>query len=446
VRFSSGSSQSLTVPAANSTISGAGNFTVVVVLRTSTPGNPSSFYYDNTGLLGADVPGVTEDWSFVINGSQLGAGLGAGTNGCSSDFSLYGGNVTDGNAHIAIYERNADNVTLYEDGTIVASQSGLCTDARIDCPFYLGVMPGTSYYYNGDIAEIRIYNRALAPFEITSLDENLSATYGIGGMAGTVVAWGSNSNGQTNVPVNLTNVLAISSGGQSLFNLALSANGTVQGWGNNSSAQTNVPVTLTNVTAIAAGSSFGLAIGSQAPFVNNVTASGFLNHDLAFALSGGDPDGNPLSFYVTSLSAAGVLYQSSNGSRGPAITTPNTLVTDPSAQLIFAPANGGVVSPYASFSFMANDTIYNSATAQVTINVGLPAVPQFGNVLWDSANENFTLDFSGSSNATYSLWSSTNLFNWTDLGTATEAQPGLYQFIDSSVTNSPQCFYRLSAP
>ncbi|HEY1788272.1 MAG TPA: RCC1 domain-containing protein, partial [Verrucomicrobiae bacterium] len=252
--------------------------------------------------------------------------------------------------------------------------------------------------------------------------------------------------GQTNVPVNLTNVLAISSGGQSLFNLALSANGTVQGWGNNSSGQTNVPATLTNVTAIAAGSSFGLAIGSQAPFVNNITASGFLNHDLAFALSGGDPDGNPLSFYVTSLPAAGVLYQSSNGSCGPAITTPNTLVTDPSAQLIFAPANGGGGSPYASFSFMANDTIYNSATAQATINVGLPAVPQFGNVLWDSANENFTLDFSGSSNATYSLWSSTNLFNWTDLGTATEAEPGLYQFIDSSVTNSPQCFYRLSAP
>ncbi|HEY1789857.1 MAG TPA: LamG-like jellyroll fold domain-containing protein, partial [Verrucomicrobiae bacterium] len=241
VRFSSGASQYLIVPAANSTISGAGNFTIVVVLKTSTSGNPSSLYYDNTGLLGADVSGVTEDWSFVINGSQLGAGLGAGTNGCSSDFSLYGGNVTDGNTHIAIYERNADNVSLYEDGTIVASQSGLCTDARIDCPFYMGVMPGTSYYYNGDIAEIRIYNRALAPFEITGLDENLSATYGVGGMAGAVVAWGSNSSGQTNVPVNLTNVLAISSGGQSLFNLALSANGTVQGWGNNSSGQTNVP-------------------------------------------------------------------------------------------------------------------------------------------------------------------------------------------------------------
>ena len=446
VRFSSGASQYLAVSAADSTISGAGNFTIVVVFRTSTAGISSSFFYDNTGLLGADVPGVTEDWSLVINGSQLGAGLGAGADGCSTDFSLYGGNVTDGNAHIVIYERNADNITLYEDGAIIASQSGLCTDARVDCPFDIGSMTGPQYFYNGDIAEIRIYNRALAPFDITGVDEILSTTYGIGGSAGTVVAWGSNSSGQTNVPVNLTNVLAVSSGSQSLFNLALQGNGTVQGWGNNGSGQTNVPVTLTNVTAIAAGSSFGLAIGNQAPFVNNVTASGYINHDLTFALSGGDPDGNALSFYVASLPSTGALYQYSNGSRGPAITMPNTLVTDPSAQLIFAPANGGTGNPYASFSFMASDQFYNSTTAQATIGIGLPAVPQFGGTLWDLTNGDFILDFTGSSSATYSVWSSTNLFNWVDIGTATEAQPGLYQFTDSTVTNSPQCFYRLTAP
>jgi alpha-tubulin suppressor-like RCC1 family protein len=446
LRFSSAADQSLTVSAANSTISGAGNYTIVVVLRTSTGGNSSSFFYDNTGLLGADVAGVTEDWSFVLNGSQLGAGLGAGANGCSSDFSLYGGNVTDGNGHIAIYERNADNVTLYEDGTIVATQSGLCTEARIDCLFDIGVMPGTSYYYNGDIAEIRIYNRALTPFEITFMDEVLSATYGVGGMAGTVVAWGSNSSGQTNVPVSLTNVLFVASGSQSLFNLALRANGNVLGWGNNTQNQTNVPATLTNVTAIAAGAGFGLAIGSQTPFANNVTASGYINHDLTFALAGGDPDGNPLSFYVMSLPSAGTLYQYSGGSRGSPITSPDTPVTDPSEQLIFAPANGGTGSPYANFSFMASDPFYNSSAAQATINIGLPAVPQFDNLFWDSTNENFTLNFMGSSNATYSVWSSTNLFNWIDLGPATEAQPGLYQFINSSVTNSPQCFYRLSAP
>jgi hypothetical protein len=68
--------------------------------------------------------------------------------------------------------------------------------------------------------------------------------------------------------------------------------------------------------------------------------------------------------------------------------------------------------------------------------------------LWNasSTDEAFALNFSGSSNATYSVWSSTNLFNRVDRGTAVEAEPGLYQFIDTAVTNSPQQFYRISAP
>jgi hypothetical protein len=73
-------------------------------------------------------------------------------------------------------------------------------------------------------------------------------------------------------------------------------------------------------------------------------------------------------------------------------------------------------------------------------------MPQFGNLSWNSNNTGFTLNFTGSSNATYSVWSSTNLFNWIDIGTATEGSPGLYQFIDATATNLPQQFYRVSAP
>jgi hypothetical protein len=229
----------------------------------------------------------------------------------------------------------------------------------------------------------------------------------------------------------------------------LTAGGTVVGWGNNSAGQTNIPSGLTNVAAIAAGATFGMAIGNEAPVAGNITVSGYINHDSAFALSGNDPDGNPLNFYVTSLPSAGQLYQYSAGSRGAQITAPNTLVTDPGGQLIFAPANGTIGSPYASFNFIAEDQFYGSAAAQALINIDLPAAPQFGNTGWNSGNgtnAEFVLNFTGSSNATYSVWSSTNLFNWVNLGTADEVMPGLYNFIDTSATNSPQQFYRLSAP
>ena len=98
---------------------------------------------------------------------------------------------------------------------------------------------------------------------------------------------------------------------------------------------------------------------------------------------------------------------------------------------------------------MCDDGLYSSAVAQVTVNIGYPAVPQFTGALWsqtDPGSGSFNLIFSGDSNATYSVWAATDLAAWVNIGTATEAQPGWYQFIDATATNWPQRFYRLSAP
>jgi hypothetical protein len=75
---------------------------------------------------------------------------------------------------------------------------------------------------------------------------------------GVVVAWGDNTFGQTNVPVDLTNAIAIA-GGQN-FSLALRSDGSVIAWGDNASGQTNVPMELSNVVAIAAGGYHALAL------------------------------------------------------------------------------------------------------------------------------------------------------------------------------------------
>jgi Concanavalin A-like lectin/glucanases superfamily len=398
-------------------------------------------------LLGADVPGVTGDWSLVINGSQLGAGLGAGTGGCGSDFSLYGGNVTDGNPHIGMYVRVGGVIKLYVDGVLVASQNGLCPEARVNCPFDIGAMTGPLYFFHGDIAEIQIYNRTLTSWEIMSVNETLAAAYGIGGAAGTVVAWGSNSSGQTNVPASMTNLTAVASG--SAFNLALQAGGTVTGWGDDSQGQTTVPAALTNVAAISGGVNFSLAIGNQPPVASNAVVSGYVNHDLLIALTAFSPDGVPINFHVESLPLSGALYQNTNGARGALINTPSTLVSDAGGQVIFAPASGETGSPDVSFGFLAEDGMFDSGLAQVTVNIAFPTAPQFTGYAWslsDSNTASFALNFTGDSNATYTVWASTDLVNWTSLGTAIENPPGQYQFIDLTATNWPQRFYRLSAP
>ena len=82
---------------------------------------------------------------------------------------------------------------------------------------------------------------------------------------GQVTVWGDDTFGQTSVPANLTSVAAIAAGNDS-FALALQ-DGTVTGWGDDSSGQLNVPAGLSNVVAIAAGESHGLALQNDGTVV-----------------------------------------------------------------------------------------------------------------------------------------------------------------------------------
>jgi alpha-tubulin suppressor-like RCC1 family protein len=74
---------------------------------------------------------------------------------------------------------------------------------------------------------------------------------------GKVVAWGYNFQGQTNVPSNLSNVVAIAAAWN--HTLALRSNGTVVSWGD----MNTVPANITNIVAIAAGDNHNLALKSD---------------------------------------------------------------------------------------------------------------------------------------------------------------------------------------
>ena len=81
----------------------------------------------------------------------------------------------------------------------------------------------------------------------------------------TLAAWGNNFFGQASVPAGLTNVLAISAG--EYEDLVLKADGTVFAWGINYGGQTNIPPGLGNVVAVAAGENFNLALKSDGTVV-----------------------------------------------------------------------------------------------------------------------------------------------------------------------------------
>ena len=72
-----------------------------------------------------------------------------------------------------------------------------------------------------------------------------------GASVGTVAAWGYNSNGQCDLPVDLGECVAIA-GGDS-HTIALQQSGFVRAWGSNNSDQCNIPNDLGVCTHIAGG-------------------------------------------------------------------------------------------------------------------------------------------------------------------------------------------------
>lgn len=260
---------------------------------------------------------------------------------------------------------------------------------------------------------------------------------------GTVIAWGNNDYSQTNVPAGLSNVIAVAAGWQ--HSLALKTDGTLVAWGN-SRYVTNVPTGLTNVAAISSGDYHSLAVTpvNLAPRAFSKSATGAMNKDLIISLAGWDPNGDPVSFRITSPPTNGDLYQYTGSGRGDLITSPNTPASDP-FRVVFSPSPDSFGAPYTTVSFVASDGQYDSSPGLVTVTIlPPPSIQAVG--FAQSGNQGFAVSFGGLSNATYGVQASTNLVNWSRLGTASQPSPGQFMFLDAGATNWPWRFYRVTSP
>ena len=295
---------------------------------------------------------------------------------------------------------------------------------------------------------------------------------------GTVFARGGNDAGQANVPVDLTDVVAIAGGWQ--FSLALKANGTVVEWGSSTA-----PFGLSNVVAIASGdtawlalkdngsvTSYGssvygpltqpvglsngvaVAIGDQPclalapnvpPQTSSLSITSAINVDCVLTLKCSEPNGDPVTYRITSLPANGSLFQFEPDGRGSAITTANTPVTDSLGRVLFAPEPDAQGLPYTTFNFLASDGEADSSEATFTVSI-LPRPLLAASAAAAATNGPFSLNFAGISNAAYSVWASTNLSNWSRLGSAAQPTPGQFLYNDITTATKPKQFYRVTSP
>lgn len=79
-------------------------------------------------------------------------------------------------------------------------------------------------------------------------------------------------------------------------------------------------------------------------------------------------------------------------------------------------------------------------------SVTVPAPQLVAGKFAAGTNSTFNFAFGGLPNATYTIWGSTNLVNWTVLGTPDQPTAGSFHFTDTVLTNSLRRFYRVSFP
>lgn len=123
---------------------------------------------------------------------------------------------------------------------------------------------------------------------------------------GTVLAWGTNDFGQTNLPAGLTNIIAIAAG--DAHSLALKENGSVVAWGRNDLGQTNVPAAVTNAIAISAGGHQSLAVLKD----GSVVQWGFTNAAIPATASNVTATASGTNFHIALLANGTVVTWGDN--------------------------------------------------------------------------------------------------------------------------------------
>jgi parallel beta-helix repeat protein len=241
----------VTQPISASLVVGA-NRTLTGLARGS---EPISYQWQRNG---SSLAGATQT-SFILTNLQL-----TNTGGYTLVASNIGGVSTSSVAQITINQPAAFTQGLSNHVVDVGADVLLSVSA-VGSP-----SPGFSWQFNG--TPLPQTNNSLS---VTNIQFSQAGYYsvlvsnGFGSIISTgrvsvlgpksfVLAWGDNSGGQTNVPADLNDVVAVAGG--DFHSIALRRNGSLLGWGYNADGQTTVPTNAMRFVAIAAGGAHNLAI------------------------------------------------------------------------------------------------------------------------------------------------------------------------------------------
>tara|TARA_B100000700_G_scaffold301335_1_gene370491 strand:+ start:6395 stop:16000 length:9606 start_codon:yes stop_codon:yes gene_type:complete len=152
---------------------------------------------------------------------------------------------------------------------------------------------------------------------------------------------------------------------------SISGNSLILDYQENKNGDVSITITGTS-NGLTVTETFTVTINSvnDTPTANTQTVTVNEDTEVTITLSGSDDDGDDLSYKITTLPSNGTLYQTSDGStKGSAISSTGTTVSDNSRRLIYISATNGNGNGHGNFAFKVNDGTVDSDAATVTVNV-----------------------------------------------------------------------------
>jgi hypothetical protein len=339
---------------------GATAFSIAIVFKPSAAGagGDANPWYQCTGLVDAEQPGVTIDWGTVFNGAGH-VGVASG-NPDITTFSS-GTSLVDGSFHVAVFTWGGGSQSVYVDQRAPVTRSGVATAPRMDAGFAFGGILTTegleARRLVGDIAEIRFFDRALSAAEAGAIISDLTDEHILADVPH-IRAFAGNTNwiylgGSVTLSWDVTNAdsVIIDNG---VGAVPLTGSAVVS-----PTSTRTYTLTATNVNATRTAS-FAVTVDPGVPIAENVSTNTPRNTAVAITLRGSDPQGSNITYSIVTPPQHGSLSG----------TPPNVLYT-PETDYDWQD----------SFTFKVNDGQFDSAPATVSIKMVPPPTPPSGIVL-----------------------------------------------------------------
>ncbi|MGC3957394.1 MAG: LamG domain-containing protein [Verrucomicrobiota bacterium] len=150
----------------------SGSFSVAFWLQTGSAGvgNAGDQWYNGTGLVDADTPGLSTDWGIALTGNAIAFGIGGG--GAGANLTITSPAITDNNWHhvLVTWEQSTRQMRIYLDGQNVATGVSNSGEVRTGASaLVIGRNATANRFYNGLVDDVQIYNRALNGADATFL-------------------------------------------------------------------------------------------------------------------------------------------------------------------------------------------------------------------------------------------------------------------------------------